>query len=186
MENQSNQEHSQDFYKTGSTNPPKKRGGLVAGLLVAVILLAGVSSILGVMNIQLFRMLQTEGDDSVSFVPTQAKATESEDVSGAGDTAGVPRLGLTAEDISELDQRFFGLPAGVLISDVQENGCAARAGIAPGDIILSFSGQDVFSVEELEQTLHQYPAEAQVDVVLYRHRTGMQHQFTVVLESTNG
>ena len=60
MENLENQNVEQDSYKTGSTKPPKNRGGLVAGLLVAVILLAGVCSILGLMNVQLFRMLQAE------------------------------------------------------------------------------------------------------------------------------
>ena len=57
-----------DSYKTGSTNPPKKRGGLIAGLCVAVILLLGVISALGVMNIRLFHKLQGKGQYSMSFV----------------------------------------------------------------------------------------------------------------------
>ena len=58
----------QDSYKTGSTNPPKKRGGLIAGLCVAVILLLGVISALSVMNIRLFHKLQGKGQHSMSFL----------------------------------------------------------------------------------------------------------------------
>ena len=38
---------NQDTYRTGSTRPPKKRWGLIAVLLTLVILLAGLSTILG-------------------------------------------------------------------------------------------------------------------------------------------
>ena len=58
-----------DSYETGSTRPPKSYGGLVAVLLVLVILLCGVSSILGVMNIRLG--IQMQGQDGVGFFSTE-------------------------------------------------------------------------------------------------------------------
>ncbi|MBQ8768681.1 MAG: PDZ domain-containing protein [Oscillospiraceae bacterium] len=182
MENFGNQNIEQDSYKTGSTKPPKNRGGLVAGLLVAVILLAGVSSILGVMNIQLFRMLQAEKGSPVSFeenTPTETKAT----VPGSSqNAAGKPALGLTVSSLSELDQRYFHLPAGVLVSQVEEQGCAAKAGLAVGDIIVSFNGVSVLTAEELEQALQACQIEEQVEVVFYRYRTEKQHRATVILD----
>ena len=44
-------------YQTGSTRPPKNSSGLVAFLLVVVIVLLGVVTLLGVMNVKLFRQL---------------------------------------------------------------------------------------------------------------------------------
>ncbi len=44
---------NQDTYRTGSTRPPKKHWGLIAALLTLVILLAGLSTILGLVNIRL-------------------------------------------------------------------------------------------------------------------------------------
>ena len=44
----------QGTYQTGSTQPPKNRGGLMAVLLILVIFLAGLTSVLGIMNIRLF------------------------------------------------------------------------------------------------------------------------------------
>lgn len=183
MENWENQNIEQDSYKTGSTKPPKSRGGLVAGLLVAVILLAGVSSILGVMNIQLFRMLKADKESFASFAPTEGKGITPEPTRG---DAGELRLGLTGEDISELDQRYFRLPAGVLISAVDARGCAVKAGLAVGDIILSFNSVRVLTAEELEQALQACQAGDCVEVVFYRYRTEMELKTTVVLDVTNG
>ena len=48
---------NQGTYRTGSTRPPKSHGGLIALLLVLVILLSGITTILGVVNIRLFRQV---------------------------------------------------------------------------------------------------------------------------------
>lgn len=47
----------QDTYRTGRTNPPKRHNSIVAVLLIAVILLCGLVSILGSLNIHLFHQL---------------------------------------------------------------------------------------------------------------------------------
>lgn len=180
MENFGNQNIEQDFYKTGSTKPPKSRGGLVAGLLVAVILLAGVSSILGVMNIQLFRMLQAEKGTPISFSPNETQ----EATPGAAQNApGKPALGLKVSSVSELDQRFYHLPAGVLITEVDAQGCAARAGLAVGDIILSFNGVSVLTAEALEQALQECWAGDRIKVEFYRYRAEKQFTATITLEA---
>ena len=53
----------QDSYRTGSTRPPKKRGGLVAILLIAVIVLCGIAGTLGFMNVHLFTQRQENSSD---------------------------------------------------------------------------------------------------------------------------
>ena len=73
-ENNWNEEQpwNQSSYQTGSTQPPKKRGGVVAVLLAAVIFLSGISSALGLLNIKLSNELKENGQDNrpVSFHPT--------------------------------------------------------------------------------------------------------------------
>ena len=44
-------------WQTGSTNPPKSRGGLAAVLLVLVIFLSGIVTVLGILNVKLFQQL---------------------------------------------------------------------------------------------------------------------------------
>ena len=60
----------EETYQTGPTQPPKSRRGLIAVLLIAVILLGGVVSILGVANIRLLGRLESNAkaeDAALSF-----------------------------------------------------------------------------------------------------------------------
>ena len=80
MENENIEQYepeAQSTYQTGSTKPPKKRSGLIAVLLITVIFLAGLSSILGVMNVRLFSTLNQNGGGSLSLTddPTPTLST---------------------------------------------------------------------------------------------------------------
>ena len=61
--NENNQPWEQDSYRTGSTHPPKSHSGIIAVLLAAVILLSGVITAMGMMNIKLFSQLNQEQKD---------------------------------------------------------------------------------------------------------------------------
>ncbi len=180
MENLEGQNMERDSYKTGSTNPPKKHSGLVAGLLVAVILLGGVSSVSGVMNIQLFRMLEAEKNSSVAFLPTQSSDLGS---GGVQITTGTPKLGITVGSVSKLDQQYLRLPAGALVSMIDPRGCAAKAGITTGDIITAFQGVKILSAQELEDALLSCQAGDSVEIEIYRHRAKKNYRIAVVLDA---
>ena len=68
-------------YGTGRTDPPKNRTGLMAVLLILVIFLTGIVTVLGVLNIRLFRQLSAreggEGEEelSISFTQEETQAT---------------------------------------------------------------------------------------------------------------
>jgi len=47
-------------WQTGSTIPPKSRGGLVAVLLVLLIFLSGIVTVLGILNVKLFQQLKAQ------------------------------------------------------------------------------------------------------------------------------
>lgn len=72
-------------YQTGNTAPPKNKGGLIAALLAIIIVLGGVISIMGLMNIHMFRRLM--GVDSRK----EALAVVMPDQNGSGDAAGGAR-----------------------------------------------------------------------------------------------
>ena len=68
----------QDSWQTGSTEPPKDRGGMMALLLILIIFLCGIITVLGILNVKLFNQLQTreEASTSISFTPESTDATE--------------------------------------------------------------------------------------------------------------
>ena len=84
------------YYSTGHTQPPKNNGCLIALLLMVLIFLSGIVTVLGVLNIRLFRELkvqQMEKDElSIAFTteaiefaepdPIAAISQETEQVSG--------------------------------------------------------------------------------------------------------
>ena len=57
-----------DSFETGSTKPPKNRGGIIAVLLVAVIFLGGITSALGLMNVRLFGALAEAGKETIPML----------------------------------------------------------------------------------------------------------------------
>ena len=79
----------QGTYQTGSTNPPKSHSGLVAVLLIAVIFLAGVTSILGILNIRLFSALSSQTDGTIPlslYVDNSSTAPTDSEVNGPAPT----------------------------------------------------------------------------------------------------
>lgn len=63
-----------DTYRTGSTRPPKNKSGCIAILLVLVILLGGIVSLLGIVNVHLLRKLN--GNHIDNTVPIAFSAPE--------------------------------------------------------------------------------------------------------------
>lgn len=64
-------------------------------------------------------------------------------------------LGITVESITPKTKRQYNLDTdtGVLVTDVQEDGIAARFGLAPGDIITHVNRAEVGNVNELRDAL---------------------------------
>ena len=80
-------ENQSGTYQTGSTRPPKSRGGLIAFLLVLVILLFGAVTILGAINVKLFKQLRNGGEaDSILGLSISGSETEATIATGIRST----------------------------------------------------------------------------------------------------
>jgi membrane-associated protease RseP (regulator of RpoE activity) len=160
-------------YQTGSTNPPKSHNGLTAVLLIAVIFLAGIVSILGIMNIRLFTALNAQNEGTVPlslYADTDADESSTIIASGAA-------VGITGEPVTGLYQHYYHLPAGMFITGVAADSDAAVQGVENGDILVSLDGKTVTTNEELTALLDTYSVGDTLQAVLYRDHS----QFTVTL-----
>ena len=64
-----------------------------------------------------------------------------------------PYLGIYGFDITFQYQFMYGMPAGIYVNSVEENSPAEAAGLEQGDIITSFNGTSVASMEELTELI---------------------------------
>ena len=67
MKQEHNNQIPESFYQTGNTESGKSHRGLYLTLIVLVILLVGVVSVMGLLNIQLFRRVQELSPDDHVF-----------------------------------------------------------------------------------------------------------------------
>lgn len=88
------------------------------------------------------------------------------------DTDKASYLGISCKDVSAELNQMYGVPTGVFVLEVSEDGPAARAGILTNDIITSLGGTKVSTSEELTGQLEYYAAGETVEIVLQRAEGG--------------
>lgn len=172
-----------DFYETGSTQPPKNHGGVLAVLLVLVIVLCGIVTILGITNIQLFRTLSTIREEQlVQWGDTHSTVgSEHATEQTAGEEVPV-RLGLKCVTVSDFDRQYYLLPPGCLVMEVLAGTPAETGGIHIGDVIVSINGRSVDSAQELLSLLQNRNSGETVTLEIYRTYSKNNVTVTVTLE----
>lgn len=62
-------------------------------------------------------------------------------------------IGISGFDVSSDSSKMYGIPVGVYVESVLENGSAQKAGITKGNVITGFNGTKVQNMEELQEEL---------------------------------
>ena len=93
------------------------------------------------------------------------------------------RLGVMIQEIDQQMADSFGLdkPVGALVSSVDKNSPAAKAGIEPGDVILKFNGKEISRSSELPPLVSDLAPGTHADIELW-HKGKTQHIFLDVGE----
>ena len=145
------------FYQTGSTTPPKGHGGLVAILLVLVIFLAGLVSILSLLNIKMFSAFYKAQHQQVPLALESGQISledslpeKEEPVAASGNKC----IGITGDAITPVYQQHFHLPEGLFITYVEEGSSAQARDIREGDVLLSLDGEAITGEESLKDFLN--------------------------------
>ncbi len=116
---------------------------------------------------------QYKGAESIpmeAVMPGVAVGTTSS-INGVCQPNDVPYLGITYLVITDALARFYGLESarGLLVTDVDRNSPAARVGILPKDILLSFDGQPITPDSSLVFMLMQHQIGDSVTLTVSRH-----------------
>ncbi len=93
------------------------------------------------------------GEGFYLAIPADEALRRRADALARGESASPPQLGVTITPghLARRLRRAVGLPdaEGLLIREVAEDSPAARAGLAPGDLILAAAGQPVRTIDDL-------------------------------------
>lgn len=96
-------------------------------------------------------------------------------------------LGIAGVDVTQDVAATYNMPTGVYIAQVNAGAAAEQAGIQKGDIITSFDGREVTSMEELSTRMQYYKAGETVEVTIMRASDGeyIEQTVSVTLGSKN-
>ena len=163
---------NQTTYQTGSTQPPKHNSGIIAFLLGLVIFLCGISTALGLMNIQLFHQLS-----ATQLAPTNAPLAfayeeEAELIAEEDPEAVHFSLGFSGQTVPEFWCLYQQIPHGVYVMQVAADSDAAQKGLSPGDVVVALDGTTVTDTQQLTELLQIYAGGQEIPVKLCR---GGQH-----------
>lgn len=75
-------------------------------------------------------------------------------------------LGIAGVDVASDVSKQYDMPSGVYITRVASNSAASKAGIKKGDIIVSFNGKEVSSMDEIYNAMQYLKAGTKVEIVL--------------------
>lgn len=169
----------QPTYQTGAIHPPKNRGGLIAFLLVLVIFLCGISTALGLMNIRLFKHLSSVESKSLESPVSFSEAAVLNDPITDGPLTEFS-LGFSGQSISEFWQRYYDLPQGIYVSEVEDSMIAEKFGILPGDILTRINNIPVYDAETFQTLLEKLlPGE---EAEIHISRSGSEISIKIIVE----
>lgn len=170
-----NQRDAESTYQTGSTNPPKNHHNVIAVLLIVIAVLCSVVTVMGMMNIRLTKLLESQEEENDEGLE-QVIQVDSQPQIAAFD-AEVPVLGLTCQEMDNLYRIYHRLPQGLYVSQVESGSCAHRAGLQAGDIIVSCDGTPMTKKDRFSQYVGEQDAGTIITLTVFRD----QSQLTVIL-----
>ncbi len=95
-------------------------------------------------------------------LPTREKVDESQ----------ASYLGIQGGSVTSDVTQLYGIPGGVIVSGVVENGPADQAGIQKGDVITELDGRSIGNMEQLQDVLQYYASGETVKVTVQRAQDG--------------
>lgn len=91
-------------------------------------------------------------------------------------------LGIIGTDVTDSYSQSFGLPTGIYITNVNEGSPADTAGIQAGDIITSFDGKSLSTMESLQSRIKSHKSGDKVEITVQRQqRTGDYEEVTMTV-----
>lgn len=87
-------------------------------------------------------------------------------------------IGISGSNLSSYTTSSYGIPTGVYVENVFDDSAADEIGLKKGDIITSFDGQSLTSMEQLQKILTYYEEGETVEITYYRKKGREYKEYT--------
>ena len=136
--------------------------------------------VIGITTLKISLFADSAGVEGLGFaIPSSTVKRVVDQLIAQGYVSGRPDWALEGDAVSELEQRWYRLPAGILVTGLRVGGCAQEAGLSLGDVILSIGGTAVTDTNTLNALMYSYHAGDTVELKVYRN--GQQLTITMTL-----
>ena len=141
--------------------------------------------VVGINTMKISAFTDSAGVEGLGFaIPSATVKDIVEQLISQGYVSGRPTLGIQGESLSGFYQRYYRLPAGLYITEVDRSSSAGYYGIEPGDILLQVDDQRILSINDLNTVLYRHQVGDTVNVILYR--SGQQISIDLALTEDKG
>ena len=136
--------------------------------------------VVGINTMKMGDTMSTAGVEGLGFaIPSNTVSEIVNQIISQGYVSGRPYVGIVGEEVSTFYQFYYGLPAGLYITQVEAGSPADDTGLETGDILLSVDNTRIYGLADLETALYAYEPGDTVDIVIYRN--GRQYSGTITV-----
>lgn len=165
----SNTSYTAELIQTDAAINPGNSGGA---------LLNATGEVIGINSVK-YSDTSVEGIGYAIPISTAAPIIEDLITKEKVDKADSAYLGIAGVDVTSDVSQTYNMPSGVYVAQVTEGSAAEQAGIIKGDIITTFDGKEIDSMEKLSNTLQYYKAGTTVDITVLRASNGEYVEQTI-------
>ena len=141
--------------------------------------------VIGINTMKIGNFVDAAGVEGISFaIPSSTVKIIVDQLIEQGYVSGRPTLGIQGERVSTFYQRYYKMPAGIFITELDPASDAARKGIQTDDILMSVNGTYITSMDELNNVLYGCEVGDSVEVII--HRAGKQYRVSLTLSEAKG
>ncbi len=141
--------------------------------------------VIGINTLKIGNFVDAAGVEGIGFaIPSSTVKVIVDQLIEQGYVSGRPTLGIKGESVSLFYQRYYLMPAGIFITELDPASDAAKKGIQTDDILSAINGMRITSMDDLNTVLYGCQVGDTVEVIIYR--AGRQYRVDLTLSESKG
>ena len=141
--------------------------------------------VIGINTMKIGNFVNSAGVEGIGFaIPSSTVKLIVDQLIEQGYVSGRPSLGIKGEGVSLFYQRYYLMPPGLFITELDPDSDAAKKGIQTDDILMSINDTYITSMDDMNYVLYGCEVGETVEAIIYR--AGKQYRVYLTLSEAKG